>query len=202
VPIIDHQTDEQLELYALGRLPEPQVAVLEEHLLICPVCRDRLDEADAFAIAMRDAISGEPEEAKRTDWFGWLHRTGGLAWAGGFAVLLIAGGLYLHQNGGQAGRKVLAPVASLQLAAIRGEAPTVAPASETDLTLTDVRAEAGMRVDVVDGTGNRVWTGGFADAGATVKLGRQLNPGDYFVRLYDGTGKLLHEYGFSVRKPL
>jgi hypothetical protein len=60
---IAHQTDEQLELYALGRLPEPRQAVIEEHLLICESCRNRLDEAEAFAKAMRQAIAdADPTE--------------------------------------------------------------------------------------------------------------------------------------------
>lgn len=41
----------------LGRLPEPEQAVIEEHLLVCEICRNRLDEAEAFAKAMRQAIS-------------------------------------------------------------------------------------------------------------------------------------------------
>jgi anti-sigma factor ChrR (cupin superfamily) len=54
---ISHQTAEQLERYALGRLAEPEQAVIEEHLLICEACRQRLDEVEAYAKAMRRAIS-------------------------------------------------------------------------------------------------------------------------------------------------
>ena len=52
-----HQGDDQLELYALGRLSEPEQAVIEEHLLICEACRQRLDDVEAYAKAMRQAIA-------------------------------------------------------------------------------------------------------------------------------------------------
>jgi hypothetical protein len=52
-----HPDDEQLELYALGRLNEPEQAVIEEHLLICEACRQRLDQIEAYAKAMRRAIA-------------------------------------------------------------------------------------------------------------------------------------------------
>ena len=54
---LSHQSTEQLELYALGRLAEPEQAVIEEHLLICEACREQLDEVEAYAKAMRRAIA-------------------------------------------------------------------------------------------------------------------------------------------------
>lgn len=50
-----HLPDQLLELYALGRLPEEQLAGFEEHLLICPACQDRLAETDAYVEAARQA---------------------------------------------------------------------------------------------------------------------------------------------------
>jgi len=41
----------------LGHLTEPEQAVMEKHLLICEACRGRLDEAEAYAKAMRRAIA-------------------------------------------------------------------------------------------------------------------------------------------------
>ena len=68
-----HQTEEQLEFYALGRLTETQVAAVEEHLLVCSVCQDKLDEVEAYALAMREAISAEPKPEPQTDWLAWLR---------------------------------------------------------------------------------------------------------------------------------
>jgi anti-sigma factor RsiW len=42
----DHLTDERLAEYSKGRLDEPQLGEVEEHLLICERCRVRLTEFD------------------------------------------------------------------------------------------------------------------------------------------------------------
>jgi hypothetical protein len=46
-----------------------------------------------------------------------------------------------------------------------------------------------------------MWSGmaGASAAGIQVKAGRQFGPGDYFVRLYSASGKMLREYGFRIR---
>lgn len=54
-PDLKHTTDEQLELYALTRLADSELALLEEHLLICASCREKLDAIAQFAAGMRDA---------------------------------------------------------------------------------------------------------------------------------------------------
>jgi anti-sigma factor RsiW len=199
-----HETDEQLERYALGSLPEPQVAVVEEHLLVCVTCQERLDDLGTFALAMRDAIASEPAVQARTGWFEWLRswdpRQPALAWAGGFAILVLASGLYLH-SGRIAGRDAL-PLASLELTAMRGDIQSAALARETDITLADAPPGPALRAEVVDATGGRVWSGALDGDGHKIKLMKQLAPGDYFVRLHDNTDRLLHEYGFRVRRVL
>ena len=42
----EHASDESLELYSHGRLQEPLLGQIEEHLLICERCRKRLTEFD------------------------------------------------------------------------------------------------------------------------------------------------------------
>jgi len=49
-------TDDDLELYALARMPESAAAVIEEHLLVCGNCRDRLAGWDEYIAAMRAAM--------------------------------------------------------------------------------------------------------------------------------------------------
>jgi len=66
VPETSHQPDDRLELYALGRLPEADLAIVEEHLLVCTSCQERLDELELFAIAMRQAIAAEPAVQERS----------------------------------------------------------------------------------------------------------------------------------------
>ena len=188
---IAHQTDDQLELYVLGRLDEPRQAALEEHLLVCITCQERLDTVEVFALAMRRAIETEQVLQHEKAWsLAWLRRAlkpgswrmpAALA---GFAALIVAVVLSLPSS------RNLAPLASLELTAIRGEVPSVEPARETNITLSDAPAEAGLRVEVVDATGTTIAT--------SLKITKSLAPGSYFVRLYDRGGKLMHEYGFRV----
>jgi hypothetical protein len=203
-----HQTDERLELYALGRLPEPWVAEVEEHLLVCAACQERVDDLESYALAMRQAIVTEPAKSPRRlwsfaqsrfeqSWFeqSWLKMPV-LAWAGGLASILFAVALYLQFV------PHLAPVASLQLTAMRGAMPAVGPSRETDITLADAPSAAALRAEIVDATGSTVWSGVPEPRTHKIALTRQLAPGNYFVRLFDDGSKLLHEYGFQVKGTL
>ena len=55
---IRHGTDEQLELYVLGRLSDSESAFLEEHLLYCGECLDRLEAAEEFGLKYTRGIRG------------------------------------------------------------------------------------------------------------------------------------------------
>lgn len=50
-----HADGEELEQYCLGWLSQPECESLEEHLLICASCQDRLAETELYIRAMRDA---------------------------------------------------------------------------------------------------------------------------------------------------
>lgn len=45
----DHLGGYRLWLYCLSGMSEPDRAPIEEHLLVCEACRDRLDIVDALA---------------------------------------------------------------------------------------------------------------------------------------------------------
>jgi anti-sigma factor RsiW len=53
-----HATDDILELYSLGRLEEPEVSQLEEHLLICEKCQNRVEHEDECVETLRSALAG------------------------------------------------------------------------------------------------------------------------------------------------
>jgi uncharacterized CHY-type Zn-finger protein len=55
VKIVEHAAEDDLENYAMRNLPAAGVESLEEHLLICSGCRDRLTAADEYVAAMRAA---------------------------------------------------------------------------------------------------------------------------------------------------
>jgi len=50
-----HPVYDALESYAMGTLVDSELESLEEHLLLCPVCRQRVDEATTYVAAMRQA---------------------------------------------------------------------------------------------------------------------------------------------------
>ncbi len=54
-----HIPEDDLELYALDRLADDKAAPVEEHLLVCEQCRERLSGLDEYVKAMRAALSKE-----------------------------------------------------------------------------------------------------------------------------------------------
>jgi len=55
VAALRHYGAEDCEHYALGILPKRKMERLEEHLLICERCRNRVAEYDQYVAAMRRA---------------------------------------------------------------------------------------------------------------------------------------------------
>ena len=53
--MIRHIDDERLERYSLGTLSGEDSAELEQHLLICGPCQDRLARMDAYLASMEAA---------------------------------------------------------------------------------------------------------------------------------------------------
>ena len=51
-----HISDDSLEQYSLDTLHESDLSVVEEHLLICADCQDRLKATDTYLTAMRSAL--------------------------------------------------------------------------------------------------------------------------------------------------
>ena len=63
---VQHVTDDTLERYAIQTLFDAESGPLEDHLLVCPECRNRLDSQIEFVTAMRGAaakIRGEERNA-------------------------------------------------------------------------------------------------------------------------------------------
>lgn len=64
--IVGHISDEMLEQYAMERILDPESEALEEHLLICPECRDRLQTMEEYVAAMKSA-AGKTRESERDE---------------------------------------------------------------------------------------------------------------------------------------
>ena len=194
-----HLSEDQLEQYAQGRLNPSQAVPLEEHLLICVACQEKLDSVENFALGMREALGNDPQlagaAAPTVGWLDWLRRPV-VSMSLGFATLILVVGIFSN------GRSAIAPTASLVLTAVRGEMPQTTIARQYELTLADSPKEGGpFRVEVVTASGAAVW-GSLAVSGPNgiqVTEPRRLDQGDYFVRLSSPDGKVLREYGFRVR---
>lgn len=192
-----HESDDQLELYALDRLPDVAVARVEEHLMACTTCRTRVEEVGMFALTMRQALRTMPalKLHRRAGWFeGWRLR---FTFSGAFAFAVLLA-FFAIRNGREAG---LPPVASITLTAMRGATATTPRAKQFDLVLADSASRDKQLAEVVDATGKLVWSGPVEAEGADthLRIASALPLGAYFVRLKQPTGTLIREYGFEVR---
>jgi anti-sigma factor RsiW len=49
-----HLTEDFIEQYAMGKLPESQAADAEEHLLVCQKCRDHVELIGLIIAGLRE----------------------------------------------------------------------------------------------------------------------------------------------------
>ncbi len=60
--VMDHISDDELELYCLGRATNAQLAPIEEHILACPACLRRAQQMLATIDSLREALRRMEEE--------------------------------------------------------------------------------------------------------------------------------------------
>ncbi|MFZ5928523.1 MAG: hypothetical protein ACOYX1_13885 [Acidobacteriota bacterium] len=60
--VMDHISDEELELFCLGRATNRQLAPIEEHILACPACFERAQQMLATIDSLREALRRMEEE--------------------------------------------------------------------------------------------------------------------------------------------
>jgi len=74
-----HPGEDELERYALGEIGEEGSASLEEHLLLCEACRERLRAHDSYVRAMKEAAAewraGHPAEGHRRPFIRRITKT-------------------------------------------------------------------------------------------------------------------------------
>jgi hypothetical protein len=102
-------------------------------------------------------------------------------------------------------RPVSVPVATIELAALRGGATPLAQAragSELDLKidLTGLPLPASYRIEIVDAAGRPQWTGTATVRESTLvtRVTRHLASGVYWVRLFSESAELLREFGLKL----
>ncbi|HWC95735.1 MAG TPA: hypothetical protein VG456_03270 [Candidatus Sulfopaludibacter sp.] len=183
-----HLDEEEIESYSLQATPEEDVARLEEHLLICPECRERVEASDVFVSSMEAAASEiRRESARPVRWFTLPRMT--LALAAGILIASILFPRYTSREN---------PPYAVSLSAMRGSASGgKAPAGRPlflQLDLNGIASAEYLRIEIVSESGEKVWQDSYP--GHPV---RPLTTGIYFVRLYSPGDELLREYGLEIQ---
>jgi len=199
-----HPSEDTLEEYAFGRLPESSTAALEEHLLVCESCQKVMSRVDEY-IALMKTATAQVAPSKRSRWLqapfsGFLPAMA----VGTAALATLCLSLALLRRPTPATSDV-----TVTLAAFRGAdlATAHAPAHHT-LTLAidarDLSISQGFLVELVNAAGDPVWTSSATATNGklTAHVSKNLNPGLYWVRLYSGIKPapegLLREFGLRM----
>jgi hypothetical protein len=191
-----HLSEDVLELYSLGRLPEPELDRADDHLLICHTCQDRLQETDDYIKAVRAAAAALEAEPQKSTWrqlMEGLFAVPKPAWAAAGAAALAA--LMLP---------VFGPTASdpqtVELSAYRNsQSTTVNEGAPLNLKLP--RAATGSFAEIVPATGGRsAWSGTPVREGEvlTLKVDTGLAEGAYWVRLYSDSSRTEQLYEYAI----
>jgi len=196
-----HIQEEMLERYALNQLEEEQLAPLEEHLLGCPICQNRLDEVDHYVQTMKSALSEPNQPAASGKHLNLFQKpgltlvfAGAIALMGAFLMLPVRRshipGIDIRLNASRGGD-------SLPIAHARSGAPLILHMDATEI----VKAES-YAVEVVDSKGGQVWRGSARPHAneISVEVSSEPRPGKYWVRLFDSsnTPVLIREYGLEL----
>ena len=203
----EHVDAEILERYAMGRLDEPALGALEEHLLLCADCQEQLDEATEFVSVMREATeklaSAAPSESP---WRRWLRV--GMdyfpipipAMAGAMAVL-VAVLIWQPWQAAAPGEW-----RTVQLETVRGGTPAGSGMGiegfSLDLQLDIAGLDAGgANAQIVSANGRILveMPVTLVDGKAELRYAAGLEAGQYWVRL-KRSGETVREYSLEVRR--
>ncbi len=195
----NHIADESLESYAMGTLAAAVAGELEEHLLVCADCQERLAQTEAFLETMRSALR-EIDAGQRKTWAvggAGMRSLFFAAVAAGVTVALWLGVARVH------GR--VEPAAAVFLTADRSagngalaQAPS-GRALSLNLDATGLPSAAVYTVEVVTDSGKRCLYESVPPFGTALLVrSPALSEGTYWIRIYAGP-VLLREFGLEIR---
>jgi predicted anti-sigma-YlaC factor YlaD len=199
-------TDNEIEDFLFQRLSGTTREVIEEHLLVCPQCLDRVEAEEEFVGTMRAAArTMESEQLERAFHATepaskpartWHWRRWGLALSFAGALLAIVAVVQFRPS---------APVSeteiALQLSRDSGGLTAEAGASQPLRLTPDLSGlpdSSALSWSIVDRSGQAIAQGQLAGA-AGIKLPRGLTAGGYWVRLQGPGGELVREFALRVR---
>jgi hypothetical protein len=190
-----HVDAEDLEQYSMGTGPPEATPLIEEHLLTCEDCQDRLLKSDAYVRAMRTSskqLRRNVKAAKGREWRipDWLPVLAAVTCG---MVLVVAAPRFVRAPG---------PVVAVSLTAWRGDGAgnSAPPGRELMLhpDLTGLAEDSSYRLEIVNQTGRTVRQGTLTRARNGIQV-PGLGAGLYFVRVYLPAGELLREYGLRIQ---
>jgi putative zinc finger protein len=182
--------------YITGILSETETAAVEEHLLICENCRQRLDEAEykyvageaARRIQRRSLADPAPIKGLRSK-SAWI-----LALAASVALIFLI-----------PGKNKPTVYTDVHLESVRGPSAGIVKAEagkplRLHLDLTELSGNP-LRLEIADHEGKTVWrtpTELPYEKNLAVALDKKLRPGSYWVRVYGVQSRLLREFGLRL----
>ncbi len=184
----------------MGTLPDAAIPQVEEHLLSCSLCQNRLVETDDFLIHFRVAAT-QVELQPAPFWQRFLN-TQRFIW-GGSAVVAVGLGLLLVTGEPRLSKPQPAMVL---MQALRGpEEPAQIAKGSPSLLIFDVPIPAthpSYEVEVVDMAGKQILKGqGIVKDDRLAFPIQKLAPAGYWVRIYQKqpARTLVAEYGLQAK---
>lgn len=177
----------------MNRLSETELGPVEEHLLLCPACQDRVSKVDEY-IATAKAAARRIESEKRP-WKQLVLAYPKPLWAATTAALLFL--LYFVWPNARG------PAQTLALTTMRGavSSPIANAGAPMQLKLdaSGLQARDTYSVDVVDASGAQVATMQAKRTGDTIVVETDpLRSGQYWIRV-SAQGAVLREFSLPVR---
>jgi hypothetical protein len=208
-------SEREVEDFCLNRLSGYTREVIEEHLLVCPLCLEQVEDEERFAAATASAASRlhleslahsgsrAIEDSSRGVVWGWLEWVAGSGrgWATGLAAVALV--LALFPFRGAFDRSSDVALQTTRGAAQR-EFPAVKAGRAANLSapLAGIAEYSRYRLQVVDTTGRPVAAREFAPADGHLRWPKAgpWNAGLYWIRLYGLSPEpvLLQEFPLRV----
>ena len=203
-----HIASEQLESYAMGRLAEEETVSVEEHLLLCEPCQQRLQELDDFLEAFRLAAA-EARAPSR----GFMNQLGDLvsslfpnrpSFALGAVAAAALAVVFLVPRQHETPATYSVALDSARGGRVAGAVP--APQGhrlQLSLDLRGIPERETYSVAIVSSAGRAVFTAQVIPAAGRLTLltTSALPPGDYWVRVNEPLAPhgLLREFQLTVQ---
>ncbi len=198
-----HPTDDALELYALGRLFEADLEVLEIHLLVCSECQERCVEVDKYVAVMKDVCRQTPAlpiKLPRPAFVTNPLRLPAPVWAGALAagLMVLALPLLNHSTTAPTGGET-----ELNLVASRGgeSVETAGGPLRLKIDTADLAPFPSYVITVVSASGAQIISSTVTPQGRhlTLRIPQAPASGSYWVRVNGPEGQPVREFSLRLK---